>query len=91
MQLIGKISAFYGKAVFTAVATGFAKIMRFGTDAQFALSDHADFYQAVEYIDKVCPEKIYTVGKGRKTFAQNLANEGYNASPMEPSLGICAR
>ncbi len=90
-ELKGKISGFYGKTVFTAVATGFAKIMRFGADAQFALSDHADFYQATEYIDNVCPEKIYTVGKGREVFAQNLADEGYNAFPMDPSLGICSR
>ena len=48
--LAHELSAAYKKTVYTAVATGFAKVFRFGTDAQFGLSDHADFSQSVDYI-----------------------------------------
>ncbi|MEM3626275.1 MAG: MBL fold metallo-hydrolase [Candidatus Micrarchaeaceae archaeon] len=71
----------YSKAVYTAVATGFAKIYRFNTDAQFALSDHADFRQATSYIDSVNPSIIFTFGGNAELFASNLRNIGYNAAP----------
>ncbi len=71
-----------GRKVFTAVATGFAKMRRFNTDVQFALSDHADFAQAVEYIDLCNPRSIYTCGAGCDTFAKNLKAKGYNANPI---------
>ncbi len=77
-----RLSSFYGKRVLTAVATGFAKIFNMGTDAQFPLSDHADFRQALEYIEMCSPKAIYTYGSGRSAadFASYLKRRGYNAS-----------
>ncbi len=72
----------YGKRVFTAVATGFAKEFQFPTDAQFPLSDHADFWQAVDYIDAVGPGKVYTYGKSAGEFAANLKKLGYDTQPF---------
>ncbi|MGC9156759.1 MAG: hypothetical protein ACP5GD_01045 [Candidatus Micrarchaeia archaeon] len=67
---------------FTAVATGWAKIFKFGTSVQFALSDHADFKQALEYISAVNPRTIVPVGDGAETFAKRLIRLGYNAISM---------
>lgn len=71
------------KRVFTAVATGFAKMMRFQTDVQFALSDHADFNQALEYASQSCPKIIYTYGSGAASMAKNLKAHGYKASVID--------
>ncbi len=71
-----------GRKVFTAVATGFAKICTFDTDVQFALSDHADFKQAIEYISLCEPKMIYTVGSQSGMFAMNLTRAGYKANPL---------
>ena len=71
----------HNKRVYTAIATGFAKSFRFNVDAQFALSDHADFKQSIEYIDAVSPKKIYTYGSNREAFAKNLKRHGYDAEP----------
>lgn len=71
-----------GRRVFTAVATGFAKMFRFDTDVQFALSDHADFKQAIEYISMCAPREIYTRGSGARLFAANLKSAGYAARPL---------
>ena len=75
------LSVFHKKRVFTAVATGFARIYKFSTDAQFAISDHADFNQAIELIERVKPRKIYTYGDNDAKFAHNLSNAGYRAAP----------
>ena len=73
--------ASHKKHVFTAVATGFAKVYKFSTDAQFAISDHADFNQAIELVERVKPRKIYTYGNNDVKFAHNLSNAGYPAAP----------
>ncbi len=69
--------------IFTAVATGFARTRRFGTDVQFALSDHADFPQALDYVEQCSPKRIYTCGSGSETFAKNLRSHGYDASSIK--------
>ena len=65
--------------VFTATASGFARFMRFNTDVQFTLSDHADFKQAISYIERTSPRAIYTCGPSSETFARNLKAFGKNA------------
>ncbi len=72
----------YAKRTYTAMATGFAKTIRFGTDAQFALSDHADFSQAVAYLEEVQPKIVFAYGPNSKVMAANLARIGYNAFPL---------
>ncbi len=70
------------RKVSTAVASGFAKVFRFNTDAQFPLSDHADFAQSVDYIEQTGARKIVTYGGNQKLFAQNLRGAGYDAVPF---------
>ena len=71
------------RRVFTAVATGFARMYNMHVDVQFGLSDHADFRQATEYIDQCSPKVIYTYGSksNQREFAECLSSEGYNAHP----------
>ena len=76
------LSSIYEKRVFTAVATGFAKKFRFDTDAQFALSDHADFRQCVDYIDATEARHVLTYGRSAETLAENLRRAGYAAVPL---------
>lgn len=85
-----KLGHAYGKKVYTAVATGFARGMDMGVDAQFPLSDHADFKQALDYIEACSPKVIYTRGSGEcsKIFAKNLSEEGYNAKVFEGRFDV---
>ncbi len=77
-----KLASESSRRVFTAIATGLAKSFRFGTDVQFALSDHADFSQAVEYINACDPKLVLTFGRRSDVFAKNLSVRGYNARPL---------
>jgi len=81
-ELAGKMSIAYNKRVFTGVATGFAKLFRFNTDVQFPLSDHADIYQAISYIDLVGAKIVYTYGSNQELMANNLKKLGYEAMPF---------
>ncbi len=76
------ISAAHSKRVYTASATGFAKLYRMGTDVQFPLSDHADFWQSVDYLNAVSPSFVLTYGGAQETFAANLAKVGFKAMPF---------
>ncbi len=82
VDLVRNLVASMNRRVFTAIATGFAMTQRFNTDVQFALSDHADFKQAVEYIERCGPKQIYTRGQGCEVFAKNLKSHGYEAQPL---------
>ncbi len=77
-----ELAARYNKPVYTAVATGWAKVMSFGTDVQFPLSDHADFHQATEYIDATGAKEVFTYGANAKDLAENLKHRGYSAAPF---------
>lgn len=70
------------KRVFTAVASGWSKIFRFDTDVQFNLSDHADFSQALDYINACGPKIVFTFGSNARLFAKHLAARGYDARPL---------
>jgi putative mRNA 3-end processing factor len=70
------------KRVYTAVASGWSKIFRFNTDVQFNLSDHADFPQALEYINACSPKIVFTFGSNAKLFAKHLAMRRYDARPL---------
>jgi putative mRNA 3-end processing factor len=80
-HIAAELSSSAGAIPITAVVTGLANLYDFGYDFQFALSDHADFNSAIEYIDRCSPKAIYTVGKEAAAFAHNLRTYGYNASP----------
>ena len=89
-ELASRLSGAYNKRVYTAVASGFAKNFHMGSYAQFPLSDHADFKQALEYISACSPSKIYTKGsrQNASVFAKNLAKNGHNAEVFNNSIPV---
>ncbi len=78
-DIASRITMNSSRKVFTAVATGFAKVFKFDANVQFALSDHADFSQALEYLEKTNPKLVYTVGKEAGIMANNLKKKGYES------------
>ena len=78
------------KRVFTVVASGWAKIFKFDTDVQFNLSDHADFSQALEYINACAPKIVFTFGSNARLFAKNLVLRGYDARPLQYASDVNA-
>lgn len=87
-QISERLKAECPRRVFTAIATGLAKSFRFGTDVQFALSDHADFSQAVDYINACGPKIVLTFGQRADVFAKNLSLKGYNARPLRDTSAL---
>jgi len=81
-QLKSGLQSIHRRNVYTAVATGFAKSFRFNTDAQFPLSDHADFQQSIDYIEATHARKILTYGPNAPSFARNLGKSGYDSVPF---------
>jgi Cft2 family RNA processing exonuclease len=72
------------------VASGWAKIFKFDTDVQFNLSDHADFSQALEYINACAPKIVFTFGSNARLFAKNLVLRGYDARPLQYASDVNA-
>ena len=72
----------HGRNIYTAYATGFAKVMHMNSDAQFVISDHSDFIQSMEYIDATGATDVYTYGANAAQFAANLSSKGYKAEPL---------
>ena len=87
-ELSSSLKNIHKKEIYTAITTGFSKFMRFNTDAQFALSDHADFDQATSYIEEVGAKRIFTYGQNKEVFAKNLKTKGYNAEAFKESIKI---
>lgn len=57
---------------------------RGGYDATFTLSDHCDFEELVELVEKVDPEKVYTHHGFDEAFASYLSRElGYSARTLK--------
>lgn len=60
----------------TAIATGWAldhgAVYRYGCDAAFPLSDHADFPDLLAFVDKVQPRLVYTLHGFAQEFAATL-------------------
>ena len=80
----------------TAVLTGWAADpncrYRYGVDAAFPLSDHADFPDLLEFVKRVSPKIVYTVHGFAADFAQTLREQGYDARalgiPEQMGLGL---
>lgn len=49
---------------------------------QFAISDHADFPQSIDYIEATGAKYIYTYGSSDALFARNLSKKGYIARAL---------
>ena len=71
----------------TAVLTGWAMDgetkHRFGVDEAIPMSDHADFEELNDYVDRARPSQIYTV-HGAPDFAQHLRRRGFRAEHLAP-------
>ncbi len=70
----------------TATLTGWAldsgSRFRSGTDASFPLSDHADFPDLVEMVQRVAPKRVYTLHGFAAEFAAHLRGLGWDARPL---------
>lgn len=70
----------------SAVLTGWAldegTRYRYGTDAAFPLSDHADFEGLLAYVQQTGARKILTVHGFAKEFAACLRDRGFDAQPL---------
>jgi Cft2 family RNA processing exonuclease len=56
---------------------------RYGADAAFCLSDHADYRDLLEYVDRVAPHTVYTVHGYAVDFAADLRRMGYDAHALD--------
>ena len=67
----------------TAVLTGWAMdpgaVYRYGCDAAFPLSDHADYDDLLRYVDLVQPRRVLTLHGFAKEFAADLRRRGIEA------------
>jgi DNA ligase-1 len=70
----------------TAVLTGWAVDrdcrFRYGTDAAFPLSDHADFPDLIEFVQRVAPQRVFTLHGFAAEFAQALRERGFEAQAL---------
>lgn len=75
--------ALEGVTTRTAVVTGWAMDSsakyRFGCDAAFALSDHADYPDLLKFVELVQPKRVYTVHGFAREFAATLRRIGVEA------------
>jgi len=69
-----------------AVLTGWAVEQscrfRYGADAAFPLSDHADFPDLIEMVKRVNPKKVYTLHGFAADFAECLRELGFDARAL---------
>lgn len=69
------------------VLTGWAllknAVYRYGVDHALPLSDHADFDELLEIVERVGPKKIYT-HHGYAEFAEDLRKRGHDAEVAKP-------
>ena len=54
-------------------------IYRFRCDAAFPLSDHADYDELLEYVERVAPSRVYTVHGFAHELASDLRGRGHAA------------
>ena len=70
----------------SAILTGWAVDpnckYRYGCDAAFPLSDHADFPELLEMVRQVSPKKVYTLHGFAAEFAQTIRKMGIDAQAL---------
>jgi Cft2 family RNA processing exonuclease len=71
----------------TALVSGWAKdaefARMFGADATFDLSDHCDFDELMEVVERSGADQVYTVHGYTADFARHLRKKGIRASALE--------
>ncbi len=85
----------------TAVLTGWAldagAKFRYGCDAAFPLTDHADYPDLIRYVELVQPRRVLTLHGFASAFAADLRNRGIEAwalsgeNQLELTLGMAHR
>jgi len=79
----------------TAILTGWAVDpncrYRYQCDAAFALSDHADFPDLLEFVKRVQPKKVYTLHGFAADFAQTLRGMGFDAQALSEDEQLALR
>ncbi len=84
-----KMSHVHNTQVKTAIASGWAMIRQFDTDASFALSDHADFESLIGYVKASGAKKVYCVHGNEILFASEIEKRlGIDASAHYPRAQI---
>ncbi len=67
----------------TAMISGWAidpsTTYRYQCDKAFPLSDHADYLDLQDFVEKVAPKQIYTIHGFAREFAATLREQGYQA------------
>jgi putative mRNA 3-end processing factor len=56
---------------------------RGGYDEPFVLSDHADFAELVEIVERVDPDRVYTTHGSADAFARHLTQRGWDARSLK--------
>jgi len=71
----------------TAIVSGWAfdpsARYRYGADAAFCLSDHADYRDLLAYVEQVQPAQVFTVHGFASEFANELRRRGYDAHALD--------
>ena len=80
--VLGRISGAVRMAVVSGWAVDSSCRFRHRADAAFALSDHADYPELVEFVRQVEPRKIFTVHGFAADFAQTLREIGFDAQAL---------
>ena len=81
-SVLGRISGTTRIAALTGWAMDSSCRFRHRADAAFALSDHADFPELVEFVRQIRPKKIFTVHGFAADFAQTLRELGFDAQAL---------
>lgn len=77
-----KLEGIYGRRAVCAVASGWALRYAYAADRAFPLSDHADFNQLLEYVERSSPKKIYCTHGETVRLASELRRRGYDAKTI---------
>lgn len=85
-ELAVKLSKQYKRSVYTAVATGWAGRMRLPVDKAFPLSDHADFKNILEYVERARPKRIHCCHGNEERLSHELQKRGWAASPAAEAM-----
>ncbi len=80
--VLGRITGTVRTAVITGWAMDGSCRFRHRADAAFALSDHADFPELIEFVRQVEPKRIFTVHGFAAEFAQTLRELGFDAQAL---------
>jgi Cft2 family RNA processing exonuclease len=75
-----------GEGYSVAFVSGWASKARFfpkyGCHTSFPLSDHSDFYDLINFVEKTSPQVVYTVHGFSEEFSSHLRDRGFYSEPL---------